>query len=192
MDKISNSGKWILAAVIVVVVGIVIYAFHQHSAGQMSANNTQNSTTSTAAGGSPSSSQETASSSSSGGSGATLSGKPLPPTYPPPPSALINLLTPTANNQWVIGQQNTISWDAYPNITGQIDLLNASDKSVVGVVTSETEPHQTSYSWNTRSYNLGRYGGLMKDVVPGTYLIEVQFDGNNLPTLIGGPVTITN
>jgi len=105
---------------------------------------------------------------------------------------VINLLTPTPNTQWVIGQQNTVSWDAFPNITGQIDLLDASDKSLVGVILSETEAHQTSFSWDTRSYNLGRYGGLMKDVVPGTYIIEVQFDGNNLPKLFGGPVTITN
>lgn len=189
MDKMKNSGKWIWGVVIMLVVlGIIVVIPHDRKAAQTAASNTQ---TSTASLGSPTSSAETASSSSSGSSTAP-SVKPAPPVYPPPPSVVINLLTPTPNTQWVIGQQDTISWDAYPNITGQIDLLNASDKSLVGVILSETEAHQTSFSWDTRSYNLGRYGGLLKDVVPGTYIIEVQFDGNNLPKLFSGPVIITS
>jgi hypothetical protein len=195
MDKINNSGKWIVAVIILVavIVGVVIYVFHREGSGSSKASTAQSASTTTTSAESPTSSAETASSSgSTSGPGTTLPEKSVPTAYPAAPSIVINLLTPMANDQWVIGQQNTISWSAYPNITGQIDLLNASDKSVVGVITSETEPHQTSYSWDTRSYNLGRYGGLMKDVVPGSYLIEVTFDGNNLPTLIAGPVIITN
>ena len=194
MDKINNSGKWIVGAitVVVVVIGIVVLVLHGHGAGQMSASNSQSSTAADTSGGSPTSSAAIAPPSSSGGSNGSLAGQPAPVVHPASPALVINLLTPIANDQWVIGQQNTISWDAFPNITGQIDLLKASDRSLVGVIVSETEAHQTSYSWNTRSYNLGRYGGLMRDVVPGAYLVEVKFDGNNLPNLISGPITITN
>jgi hypothetical protein len=196
MDKINNSGKWLIGIVIgmvvIVIVLLILFSRHQNNNSAQAPNNTSTPQTSIASSTATNTQPLTTPSQppiSAVSNPASNSSQSLPP---PPPPVIIHLLTPTANDQWAIGQQNSISWDNYPGITGQIVLLNASNKSVVGVITSETEPHQTSYIWNTQSYNLGRYGGLMKDAVPGTYLIEVEFDGNNLPPLIGGPVIITN
>lgn len=110
----------------------------------------------------------------------------------PGPVITIHLLTPIANNVWTIGGQNPIAWDNPADVTGEIELINATTKAFVGVILSETGPNQTSYSWNARSIYLGRYSADEVDVVPGTYSVLIHFDGNGLGDLISGPITITN
>jgi hypothetical protein len=120
---------------------------------------------------------------------------PLNPV-PTPSTALaqitINLLTPIANNTWTIGQPNPIAWSNEADITGEIDLLDAQTKKFIGVIDSETGPHETSYSWDARSIYASRYSPIKKDVVPGVYAIRIKFDGNGLSSLVSGPVTIAN
>jgi hypothetical protein len=108
------------------------------------------------------------------------------------PRITINLLTPIANNLWTIGQPNPIAWSAAANITGEIDLVDASTKQFIGVILSNTGSNQTSYIWDARSIYLGRYSADKKDIVPGVYSIRIHFDGNGLGDLISGPITITN
>jgi len=104
---------------------------------------------------------------------------------------VIAILTPTAGNTWQIGKLNSISWSRAANITGEIDLLDAGTQEFIGVITSNTGPQQTSYGWDTRQIYLERYGALKKDIVPGTYFIQLKFDGNNLPNIVSGAVKIT-
>ncbi len=101
-------------------------------------------------------------------------------------------MTPTVNSQWQIGGSNLISWSTEANFSGEIDLLDGKTGNVIGVILSETGPHQTSYSWDAREYELSRYSPLKKEVTPGTYKIRIRFDGNNLPPIISSAITITN
>jgi hypothetical protein len=125
-----------------------------------------------------------------GKSGGTTGGSSVP--ILPSPVITINLITPISNNTWTIGQPNPIAWSAPANITGEIELVNATTKAFIGVILSQTGPNQTSYSWDARSIYLARYGADQKDVVPGTYSIVIHFDGNGLGDLVSGPITITN
>ena len=109
-----------------------------------------------------------------------------------PAQITINLLTPIANNTWIIGQPNPIAWSNQADITGEIDLLDAQTKKLIGVINSETGPHQTSYSWDARSIYASRYSPIKKDVLPGTYSIRIKFDGNGLSSLVSGSITISN
>lgn len=102
----------------------------------------------------------------------------------------IHLRTPVAGETWTISQQNTISWDRAAGVTGQIELLNATTKALVGVIIPQTGPNQTSYTWNTRDILLSRTNPLKKNVVPGTYLIRLAFDGNELAPVTSAPLTI--
>ncbi len=104
----------------------------------------------------------------------------------------ISLVSPMPNITWTIGQQNMIAWSNPANVTGQIDLINASTKTLVGVILSQTGPNQMSYAWDARSVYLSRNSPSMKDVLPGTYLVRVSFDGNGLGSIVNGPVVIIN
>jgi hypothetical protein len=112
---------------------------------------------------------------------------------PPPPGSTItiHLLTPLSNNVWTIGQANPIAWDNAADITGEIDLVNATTKKFIGVILSETGPKQTSYTWNAEQVYLGRYSADEVAVEPGVYSISIHFDGNGLGDLVSGPITIT-
>jgi hypothetical protein len=109
-----------------------------------------------------------------------------------PPPITISLITPISNNVWTIGGSNPIVWNNPAEITGEIDLVNATTKAFIGVITSNIGAKQTSYNWNARSIFLGRYSADQKDVVPGVYSIRIKFDGNGLGDLVSGPITITN
>ncbi|MDR3402405.1 MAG: hypothetical protein P4L99_07895 [Chthoniobacter sp.] len=111
-------------------------------------------------------------------------------TVTPKPPFTITILAPASGDAWKVGNFDSISWSRAANITGEIDLLDAVTRKFVGVITSNTGPQQTSYSWDTRQIYLERYGALKKDIVPGTYIVQMQFDGNNLPDITSGAVTI--
>jgi hypothetical protein len=122
------------------------------------------------------------------------SGRNIPTNIPatPGPFITISLITPISGNVWQIGTSNPIAWTQAANITGDIELLDAKTGAVVGVITSNTGPNQTAYSWDTRDIFLERYGADKKDVAPGIYLVRIHFDGNDLGDLVSGPITITN
>ena len=113
---------------------------------------------------------------------------------PPLPGSTItiHLLTPISNNVWTVGKANPIAWDNAADITGEIDLVNATTKKFVGVILAETGPKQTSYTWNAEQVYLGRYSADEKAVIPGIYSIRIHFDGNGLGDLVSGPFTIAN
>jgi len=190
MDKISKGSKVVIGALVVIVIILLVFLYGGRNqtpaqAPSNSAVSPGNATASTtaAAGGVPSGS----------GSQPTGSGSKTPrPSVPtPPPPIIIRLITPVTNDQWKIGVTNPISWDNAANFTGEIDLLDAQG-NFVGVILSETGTNQTSYGWDTREYSLARYNPLKKEVVPGTYKIQLKFDGNNLPPITSPVITITN
>ncbi|MGH8101989.1 MAG: hypothetical protein ACREIW_11880, partial [Chthoniobacterales bacterium] len=71
-------------------------------------------------------------------------------------------------------------------------LLDAKTGAFLGVILSESGPHQTSYAWDTRHYFLSRYSPLKKEIVPGMYKFKILFDGNNLSPIVSPAVTISN
>jgi hypothetical protein len=105
---------------------------------------------------------------------------------------IVTFITPVAGDIWIIGEQNPISWNAAPKITGAISLLAAATGKSIGIILPEIGPLQTSYTWNTRDVFLDRSDPQKTDVVPGTYKIEVSFDGNDLKPIISPTFTITN
>lgn len=121
--------------------------------------------------------------------GSSTASAPLTPS--PGPTITIHLLTPIANNVWTIGNANPIAWDNAADITGEIDLVNATTKKFIGVILAETGPKQTSYTWNAEQVYLGRYSANEVAVTPGVYSISIHFDGNGLGDLVSGPITIT-
>jgi hypothetical protein len=109
---------------------------------------------------------------------------------PAPPN--IKLITPVAGDVWKIGTQNPISWNTPGEISGDIYLVDAKTNAFVGVILPEVGPNQTAYSWNTRDVLLDRTDPLKKDVIPGTYIIKIVFDRNNIPVITSPKFTITN
>lgn len=103
----------------------------------------------------------------------------------------IFLVAPLGGETWLIGQSHTISWTNAAQITGEIALLQAGTKTVVGWINSSTGMTQTSYAWDTKSVSTLRSGGLRKDVVPGNYLIRVKFDSARYPILTSGQIALT-
>ncbi len=189
MDFMPNINKYRIAVMIlaVIVVALAIILFTKNS-GVPSHENVLTPGTSTVS--TPTGPQPQA------GTTANTTGQNSGPTgSKTSPTAVtgfqIRLLTPIAGETWAFAQQNTISWDRAANVSGQIELLNASTRALVGVILPQTGPSQTSYTWNTRDLLLSRTNPLKKTVSPGTYLIRIAFDGNNLSPVTSGVVTIS-
>ena len=181
-------GWWAIALVIAaaIIYSIIVFATPTENP-QNTANTVAASTTVTnvAPGGGGSSTASPVAAPSTGGSASNI------PALPGP-AITIHLLTPISGNVWTIGGNNSIAWDNPAGVTGEIDLVNADTKTLVGVILSETGPNQTSYSWDGREVYLARYSADKKDVVPGMYSILIHFDGNGLGDLSSGAITITN
>lgn len=195
MDKKPLPRKWIIIVIAcaIVVFGSLIALFVVR--GEQIASSAATTTSSTD-GASTTVAIDSSSTASSAMAGviAAPSAPFVPPTAITPqgaPVPVIAIVTPSTGTTWQIGQSNLISWNNQANITGEIDLLDSTGQ-LVGVITSNTGPQQTSYSWDTREVYLGRYSPVKKDVVPGTYLVRLKFDGNNLPDIATGAITITN
>ncbi len=180
-------GAAIAAAAIIIAGGLVVERRESVSLQNSLIENmtTTISSADGAAGGSPSQAGTAGSPSSQSGpaAGGGAIVQPLPPFK-------ITIMTPASGDSWQIGQSNSISWDRAADITGEIDLIDAATGQFVGVITSNTGPQQTSYSWDTRQVYLERYGALKKDIVPGSYFVQLKFDGNNLPNIASGAVKI--
>jgi len=186
MAKLSNVGKWALVGVGVVVVIVLAFMFGGKQ-NQAPAADNSGVTASSTPGATASSTQNPTSSTTGTGVGVTV-GTPHPVR---PPAIVIHFITPVVNDRWIFGKQNPIVWDREGGVTAEIDLLDANTMATVGVITSETGPHQTSYTWDTRQIYLARYNPLKKDIVPGTYLIQIKFDGNGLSSITSPAFTVT-
>lgn len=185
MDKMNNAGKWLVVGIVVVMVIIVAVVY---GPGQSQSPAPQTVSPSPSPSGTPAATEPTATPSpASAGTGST--GGAITPAHPP--AIVINLITPVKNDLWMINKPNPIVWDREAGVTGEIDLLDATTKNLVGVILSETGAHQTSYSWDTRQIYLLRYSPLKKDITAGNYVLRLKFDGNNLPSLTSYPFTIT-
>jgi len=179
MEKMTTRGKLIIIGIVVVIVAILFFT--------LGGNKNSGTASNTFLGNDLGQSSSTNGTPVTAGGGTTPGGTQGSAT---PAPIVIHLITPVPSDQWKIGQSNPISWDKEAGITGQIQLLNSQTKALVGVILSESGPHQTSYSWDTRQVYLDRYNPLKKDVTAGTYVIRIKFDGNNLGTLTSLPFVI--
>lgn len=97
----------------------------------------------------------------------------------PPPSApkSISVTSPAANAEWVIGGTNRITWSREAGLVGAIYLIDAASKTTVGWIVSNTDRHQTSFTWDTKTVFLSRNSGLTKSITTGKYIVKISFDG---------------
>ena len=199
MPTLQNHPRVTLAVIIILAVAVIVLSFalwNTANAPVGTGTATENATstgngTSTAAT-VPSSTD--ASAAGTGASPAPSAGHPSNGTTGvlPGKTITIDLTAPGSGAAWTIGQKNTVSWTPAAGVTGYIELVNATTKAVVGVVLSQTDMNQTSYTWDARSVYLSRYSPQAKDVLPGAYLIRIVFDGNNLGALTSGVVYINS
>ena len=183
MDKLNDKSKLIISA-IVVVVAVVLIVYY--GAGTPASGPNLGTTTPTS-GSSPSAPSGGSTNPATGGTGTQTGGT----TGGTKTSGGITFVTPIAGQTWIIAQQNTIEWSRAGGVSGQIDLLDASTKALVGVIIPQTGMNQSSYAWNTRDIFLSRTSPLKKNVVPGTYVIRVAWDGNRLSSITSQPIVIS-
>ena len=107
------------------------------------------------------------------------------PSKPSTPQTGIYIVSPTAGEKWVIGQNNTIKWSKEGGFKGFIYLADAATKEIVGWINSETGPHQTSYTWNAQDLFISRYNPNKKTVGAGSYIIGVGFESKEQPVTSG-------
>lgn len=95
---------------------------------------------------------------------------------PPKKKKSIIVISPSANEEWVISRPHSIKWTAEAEVGGSIYLVNADTKKIAGWVISELGPRQTSYNWDTRLVFLNRYSGVKQEITVGNYYLVVKFD----------------
>lgn len=185
LNKYSGLVIAVLAVAVIVLAAVLIA---QNMGGPAPAGNTQNAGAPT---GAPPSNNGTASNPSATNTGTRTNPSIGTKTTPPLTGFTIKVLTPTAGAAWTIGQQNTISWNPEAGTTGVIELLQAgATKNFVGIILPQTGPHQTSYTWSTRDLSLSRTNPAGITVAPGSYVIRILFDGNNLAAATSPAFTI--
>lgn len=102
---------------------------------------------------------------------------PKKPNVYKPPAKNFSFVSPMGGEEWEIGKLHTIKWNMEAGAIGQIYLVDAVSKQVVGWINSETGLHQTSYNWDTRSVFVSRYSGLKKDLMVSRYMLKIKFNG---------------
>lgn len=183
MNNLNQTGKWIIVGVVIVAAVVLIAVY----GGGPSASPAPGAATST---GVTAGTPTTTGSTPAGGTSQTGGTKTTGGTATPKPAA-ITLITPVANDVWVIATQNSIQWSRAPGVTGQIELLDASTMRLAGVILNQIGARQTSYAWNTRDLLLSRTSPSKVTVMPGRYVVKIIFDGNNLAPIVSPPLTIT-
>jgi hypothetical protein len=184
MPKLTNVSKVVMAAVIVVIFIVLVIVYNTGSATNPGPTNTTSTSAPGATLTAASPTQTPTSSVAQTNSGQVVA--------PRPPAIIIHMITPVSKDIWKIGTQNVISWNKAGGITGSISLINATTKAFMGVVLPQVGPNQTSYTWNTRDLLLDRTNPLKKDVVSGTYMLKLSYDGNNVQPVTSPVFTITN
>ncbi len=191
--KLSNVAKVIIVAVVaaVLIIWIIVASTGSSQTAALDASSTAtDSIGSTLLGANAPAPTGTAP--STGENPASAGGKTSAPIVAAPAAPVIKFVTPVVNDIWTIGNQNPIAWSAAPNVSGAISLLSAATGQSIGIILPEIGPKQTSYTWNTRDVFLNRSDPQKTDVVPGSYKIEVSFDGNNLKPIVSPAFTIIN
>jgi plastocyanin len=100
-----------------------------------------------------------------------------PPVKQPPALPTIVFLSPTAGEKWVIGEVQAIRWQRGSIQLGGLALLNASTRETIGWVLSTVSRNQAGYEWDVRRVAISRGSPVFKDVLPGTYIFRLAFDG---------------
>ncbi|RJP44938.1 hypothetical protein C4587_01455 [Candidatus Parcubacteria bacterium] len=103
--------------------------------------------------------------------------QPAPKPAPPISSQAPAILSPDSGSEWVIGQNHEIRWSKAIGRNGEIYLIDAATKSVVGWILSSIGVNQTSYAWDTKEVYLSRTNPSKKEIAAGTYVIKIRFDG---------------
>jgi hypothetical protein len=185
MNKLSPTGKWTIIAVVIVlaVVLIVVYGGSENNNAAPASNSASSSTTGATASDNSSTPGATPSTGKTNTAGTVV-------THPQS-SGGITLMTPVPGDTWVIDTQNAITWSKAAGVpTGEIELLNASTKDIVGIILNDIGQSQTSYTWNTRDLLQSLTSPNKITVTPGQYVIRVIFNGNDLAPLTSQPFTI--
>lgn len=201
MNKLSPTSKWLLIAVAVVVVIIVIAISvgggNSNTPGASSGTSATNNSGSAAGtqtgaqtGGTSAGTNKTGNTGSGTGSTGAKTGT-TGGTGGTTSRSSISLITPTPNDTWTANTQNTVQWSRAAGVSGQIDLMTAGyPATLVGVILVNTGPNQTSFTWNTRDLLQSRTSPVKTTVNPGTYVVRVAFDGNNLSPATSQPFKI--
>jgi hypothetical protein len=122
----------------------------------------------------------------------TTAGTPAPKPATAPkvaPKQTIFFLSPAKGTVVKLTSPLTILWNKAGGQKGSLSVYDATNNTLVGWIISETQAEQTTFTWNTTSAAISRYGGNRKDLAPGTYIIRLTFDGN-LPTVTSQPFTL--
>jgi len=190
MNNLTKTSKFvILAVVVVVIVGLVV--IYGGGSGAPATQTSSGTPTTTATGNTPAPTS-TNNKPPTGGTGTTPS-KPSGGTGSTAPTAApIALITPVPSDSWKIGDPNIVQWAQEAGVAGEIDLLNAATKVLVGVISPSTGPHQTSYTWNTRDMFQGPGSPVKTTVVPGSYIIRIVFPNSHVATILSKTFNITN
>lgn len=108
-----------------------------------------------------------------------------PPVIAPaqPSDSGIYVISPSAGDKLVLGQNHEIKWSAESGFKGYVYLADASTKEIVGWINSETGPRQTSYAWDTQNLFISRYSPNKKTVGAGNYVIGVGFESKQTPAV---------
>ena len=96
------------------------------------------------------------------------------------------VISPAAGARWSFGETHSIQWSEESLGNGAIYLVDATTKTVVGVVTPSLTLHQKTFTWNTRDVSVTRTGGQKKDVQPGQYFLRIVFEVGNKPIIESG------
>lgn len=103
---------------------------------------------------------------------------------------VIEITSPASDAQWVVGTENSITWNKAAGSPGQIYLVDAASGVVVGWVQQAIGPAQTFFPWDTRDLFLSQTNPLTKDVAPGKYILKMTFLSPGVESAVSAPFWI--
>lgn len=95
----------------------------------------------------------------------------------------ISVVIPAPGETWLLGKSHSIRWSAEGKDGGGIELLDATTKAVIGWITPSLVAHQATVSWDTQSVLVAKTSPSKKDIVPGNYIMRINFDGPRVSAL---------
>jgi len=101
-------------------------------------------------------------------------------------TAKITMTAPILGSQWILGEQNIITWSrAAGSPDGTITLLDASTGAIVGWIQQHILTSQTNFSWDTGVIFPSKTSGLTESVPTGNYRIVLTFNSPSIPAVTG-------
>ena len=200
MNKLNQTGKLVVLAVVVVVVVTLVVVYGGSHSTPAPAPAGSGTSAPSASNGSPATPPATTAGATTGAAAGTGSGSGngsanaggSNATAPKPPSVSITFVTPVPGDTWMINTQNEIQWSRAAGVNGIIELLDASTLKLVGVILNVVGPQQTYYTWNTRDLLQSPTSPVKTTVTPGKYVVRVIWNANGAGTITSQPITITN